>query len=337
MEVLQDNMVVAILGKGDLVGYDVAASLTPEQTQFNLASKSSQLVSQLVKSSSDLKALTYCDLKCIHISGLLEVLKLYPEFSDTFHQEIIHDLSFNLRETNHENEQNASHLGETSDEGEEVDEEEEESSGRASEQPESEPVGSIYRSLAGHQAAPYDMESEELDGEPKLKSAIGGQQQSRSTTRKPPISFDLSRNRTTIVERRRRSAGCINRPQQAQCSRHSSLLFIDSRAGKQKDSTRLTSIDERITAISSSLNEMCGQLEHFEATLRSLQVLVGQQIESPSSRRPGSLARSSSSSSVSFAPKRQPRPSELVSQSSSTGQLSLRLSRLPERTKPEDV
>lgn len=51
-----------------------------------------------VKSSSDLKALTYCDLKCIHIPGLLEVLKLYPEFSDTFYSEILHDLTFNLRE-----------------------------------------------------------------------------------------------------------------------------------------------------------------------------------------------------------------------------------------------
>lgn len=103
MEVLQENMVVAILGKGDLVGYDVNAIATPEHTQYGLSKTASLLVGGslggLVKSSSDLKALTYCDLKCIHISGLLEVLKLYPEFSDTFHREIIHDLSFNLRET----------------------------------------------------------------------------------------------------------------------------------------------------------------------------------------------------------------------------------------------
>lgn len=83
MEVLQDNMVVAILGKGDLVGCDIPATLTTES---------------IIKSSSDVKALTYCDLKSIHIIGLLDVLKLYPEFSETFCTEIIHDLTFNLRE-----------------------------------------------------------------------------------------------------------------------------------------------------------------------------------------------------------------------------------------------
>ena len=91
MEVLQDNMVVAILGKGDLVGYDVPAIKAGYTMPVGL-----------IKSSSDLKALTYCDLKCIHITGLLEVLKLYPEFSDVFHEEILHDLSFNLREQHEE-------------------------------------------------------------------------------------------------------------------------------------------------------------------------------------------------------------------------------------------
>uniref|UniRef100_T1KB18 Cyclic nucleotide-binding domain-containing protein n=1 Tax=Tetranychus urticae TaxID=32264 RepID=T1KB18_TETUR len=84
MEVLKNSMVVAILGKGDLVGCDIPSSLNPEA---------------LIKSSSDVKALTYCDLKSIHISGLLEVLKLYPEFAETFCAEIIHDLTFNLRES----------------------------------------------------------------------------------------------------------------------------------------------------------------------------------------------------------------------------------------------
>lgn len=83
MEVLQNNMVVAILGKGDLVGYDIPLSLVPES---------------LVKSSSEVKALTYCDLKSIHIAGLLEVLRMYPEFAETFCTEIVHDLTFNLRE-----------------------------------------------------------------------------------------------------------------------------------------------------------------------------------------------------------------------------------------------
>lgn len=83
MEVLQNCMVVAILGKGDLVGCDIPESLNPES---------------LIKSSSNVKALTYCDLKSLHIPGLLEVLKLYPEFAEIFCTEIIHDLTFNLRE-----------------------------------------------------------------------------------------------------------------------------------------------------------------------------------------------------------------------------------------------
>jgi len=83
MEVLQNCMVVAILGKGDLVGCDIPSTLTSEA---------------LIKSSGDIKALTYCDLKSIHITGLLDVLKLYPEFAETFCNEIVHDLTFNLRE-----------------------------------------------------------------------------------------------------------------------------------------------------------------------------------------------------------------------------------------------
>lgn len=45
-----------------------------------------------------LQALTYCDLKCIHISGLIEVLRLYPEYQQEFVNDIQHDLTYNLRE-----------------------------------------------------------------------------------------------------------------------------------------------------------------------------------------------------------------------------------------------
>ena len=51
-----------------------------------------------MKSSCDVKALTYCDLKCLNITGLVEVLKLYPEFQDQFAEDVKHDLTFNLRE-----------------------------------------------------------------------------------------------------------------------------------------------------------------------------------------------------------------------------------------------
>lgn len=48
--------------------------------------------------STNLQALTYCDLKCIHISGLIEVLRLYPEYQQEFANDIQHDLTYNLRE-----------------------------------------------------------------------------------------------------------------------------------------------------------------------------------------------------------------------------------------------
>ena len=52
----------------------------------------------VVKSSCDVRALTYCDLKCLNIPGLVDVLKLYPEFQDQFAEDIKHDLTYNLRE-----------------------------------------------------------------------------------------------------------------------------------------------------------------------------------------------------------------------------------------------
>lgn len=44
------------------------------------------------------QALTYCDLKCIHMLGLVDVLRLYPEYQQEFANDIQHDLTFNLRE-----------------------------------------------------------------------------------------------------------------------------------------------------------------------------------------------------------------------------------------------
>lgn len=44
------------------------------------------------------QALTYCDLKCIHMNGLAEVLRLYPEYQQEFIHDIQHDLTYNLRE-----------------------------------------------------------------------------------------------------------------------------------------------------------------------------------------------------------------------------------------------
>lgn len=44
------------------------------------------------------QALTYCDLKCIHMGGLAEALRLYPEYQQEFIHDIQHDLTYNLRE-----------------------------------------------------------------------------------------------------------------------------------------------------------------------------------------------------------------------------------------------
>ncbi|XP_064205231.1 potassium voltage-gated channel subfamily H member 8 isoform X1 [Anguilla rostrata] len=80
MEVLKDGMVLAILGKGDLIGANVAVD------------------ERVIKTNADVKALTYCDLQCISLKGLHEVLDLYPEYAHRFVQDIQQDLTYNLRE-----------------------------------------------------------------------------------------------------------------------------------------------------------------------------------------------------------------------------------------------
>ncbi|XP_039746691.1 potassium voltage-gated channel subfamily H member 8-like [Pararge aegeria] len=95
MEVMQNDMVVAILGKGDLVGCDMNAHL---QVHNGTGSSQQNNPDVVVKSSSDVKALTYCDLKCINMIGLAEALRLYPEYQQVFIHDIHHDLTYNLRE-----------------------------------------------------------------------------------------------------------------------------------------------------------------------------------------------------------------------------------------------
>ncbi|KAK7939919.1 hypothetical protein WMY93_003245 [Mugilogobius chulae] len=80
LEVLRDGMVLAILGKGDLIGADL-----PEQEQ-------------VIKTNADVKALTYCDLQYISVKALREVLRLYPEYGNRFSSDIHHNLTYNLRE-----------------------------------------------------------------------------------------------------------------------------------------------------------------------------------------------------------------------------------------------
>ncbi len=67
-------------GKGDLIGANMSVG------------------DRVIKTNADVKALTYCDLQCINLRGLYEVLDLYPEYSHRFVQDITHDLTYNLRE-----------------------------------------------------------------------------------------------------------------------------------------------------------------------------------------------------------------------------------------------
>ncbi|XP_053196851.1 potassium voltage-gated channel subfamily H member 4 [Scomber japonicus] len=80
LEVLKDSMVLAILGKGDLIGSDLPAA------------------DQVIKTNADVKALTYCDLQYISVRGLREVLELYPEYASVFAIDIHNNLTYNLRE-----------------------------------------------------------------------------------------------------------------------------------------------------------------------------------------------------------------------------------------------
>ena len=89
-------------GKGDLVGCDISMHLQhgngPGGGGGGATTTGGVNEVVVVKSSCDVRALTYCDLKCIHVQGLVEVLRLYPEYQQQFANDIQHDLTYNLRE-----------------------------------------------------------------------------------------------------------------------------------------------------------------------------------------------------------------------------------------------
>ncbi|XP_012588556.1 PREDICTED: potassium voltage-gated channel subfamily H member 6 isoform X2 [Condylura cristata] len=78
IEILRDDVVVAILGKNDIFGEPVSLHARPG------------------KSSADVRALTYCDLHKIQQTDLLEVLDMYPAFADSFWSKL--EVTFNLRD-----------------------------------------------------------------------------------------------------------------------------------------------------------------------------------------------------------------------------------------------
>ncbi|XP_061568607.1 potassium voltage-gated channel subfamily H member 6a isoform X2 [Cololabis saira] len=78
IEILRDDVVVAILGKNDIFGEAISLYGRPG------------------KSSADVRALTYCDLHKIQRDDLLEVLDMYPDFADRFWNSL--EITFNLRD-----------------------------------------------------------------------------------------------------------------------------------------------------------------------------------------------------------------------------------------------
>ncbi|XP_026232075.1 potassium voltage-gated channel subfamily H member 7 isoform X2 [Anabas testudineus] len=78
IEILKDDIVVAILGKNDIFGEMIHLFATPG------------------KSNADVRALSYCDLSTIQREDLLEVIDMYPEFADYFFNNL--ELTFNLRD-----------------------------------------------------------------------------------------------------------------------------------------------------------------------------------------------------------------------------------------------
>ncbi|CAL8071875.1 unnamed protein product [Calicophoron daubneyi] len=77
LEVVQDDEVVAILSKGDVFGQPVG-----KETEVG-------------QSAASVRALTYCDLHCIKRENLLDVLKFYSAFANSFTRSLV--LTYNLR------------------------------------------------------------------------------------------------------------------------------------------------------------------------------------------------------------------------------------------------
>ncbi|KAM8855202.1 voltage-gated inwardly rectifying potassium channel KCNH7 [Spinachia spinachia] len=78
IEILKDDIVVAILGKNDIFGEMI------------------HLLAKPGKANADVRALSYCDLSTIQREDLLEVIDMYPEFADYFFNNL--ELTFNLRD-----------------------------------------------------------------------------------------------------------------------------------------------------------------------------------------------------------------------------------------------
>lgn len=80
IEILKDDNVVAILSKDDILGENPLLYSEPGKSAFNV------------------RALTYCDLHKILRDDLLEVIDMYPEFAQSFCQNL--KITLTLRDVN---------------------------------------------------------------------------------------------------------------------------------------------------------------------------------------------------------------------------------------------
>ncbi|CAK1548564.1 unnamed protein product [Leptosia nina] len=78
IEILKDDIVMAILGKDDIFGENPCTHTT------------------VGRSNCRVRALTYCDLHRVHRDDLLDVLEYYPEFRNTFVNNL--EITYNMRD-----------------------------------------------------------------------------------------------------------------------------------------------------------------------------------------------------------------------------------------------
>lgn len=78
IEILKDDVVIETLGKDEIFGENPLDTPT------------------IGKSRCDVRAMTYCDLHKITRADLLHVLEMYPEFMETFNQNLT--ITYNLRD-----------------------------------------------------------------------------------------------------------------------------------------------------------------------------------------------------------------------------------------------
>ena len=92
LEIIKDDLVVAILGK--LYWSTTVCNLyLGKGDTFGEIMRENKLMG---KSCATVRALTYCDLHKIHAEDIIEILEMYPEYAKGFWSNL--DLTFDLRE-----------------------------------------------------------------------------------------------------------------------------------------------------------------------------------------------------------------------------------------------